>query len=147
MCIRDRENAQQSLVINIFVFGFITLISLISLANIFNTVSTGLALRRREFAMLKSVGMSPASFRRMIRFESLFYGGKAVLYGLPAGFLVMFAMYMVLKRNFSTGFTVPWGGVIAGILLIFLMVGLTMFYAGRKLKEEHIVESLRDDLI
>jgi putative ABC transport system permease protein len=81
--LKDMARSEQNLntFLGVFVYGFIILISLICIANIFNTVTTNIALRRREFAMLRSVGMTPNSFNRMIRFESIFYGLKALLWG------------------------------------------------------------------
>ena len=36
--------------------------SLVAVANIFNTISTNLFLRRREFAMLRSAGITQKGF-------------------------------------------------------------------------------------
>ena len=102
MCIRDSVEASQQemnrtkAVIAIFLYGFITLITLIGVTNIFNTISTNVALRRREFAMLKSVGLTPRGFNRMINYESIFYGLKALLYGLPVSVLISMWMYLSL---------------------------------------------------
>lgn len=142
-----RQVNQMFTIVNIFVFGFITLIALIGCANILNTVTTSLMLRRRELAMLRSVGMTPKSFARMIRFESLLYGLKALLYGLPIGFAVMYGMHSLLRSNFETPFTVPWGGVLAGSLLILAIVALSMAYSSVRLKRDNIIEALRADNI
>ena len=81
----DEESTHAALlVLDVFTFGFIVLISLIAAANVFNTISTNVALRRREFATLKSVGMGDRAFGRMMRFECLLYGSKALVWGLPA---------------------------------------------------------------
>jgi len=138
-----RQNRQMFMAVDIFVFGFVTLIALIGVANIFNTISTNLILRKREFAMLKSVGMSPRSFKKMIRFESLLYGIKTTLYGIPISFIVMIGIYLALSRNFDTIFSIPWVSIIVGIALIFILVSLTMFYASRRLKKDNVIESLR----
>ena len=76
-----------SLLIQIFVYGFILVISLIGLTNIFNTITTNMRLRSKEFAMLRSVGMTNREFNRMVRLESLFYAVKALLIGIPLGVL------------------------------------------------------------
>ena len=52
------------LIIQIFLYGFIALISAIGISNIFNTISTNINLRRREFANLKSIGMTDKQFRK-----------------------------------------------------------------------------------
>ena len=145
---QNKEKIQQTLLIfNIFCYGFIALISLVGIANIFNTLSTSIALRRKEFAMLRSVGMSPKSFAKMIRFESLFYGFKAVLYGVPLAFLVMLLFWGVLMQNVQVAFFVPWVHLICGVVAIFLIVAISMLYSSSKIKKENILEALRNDNI
>ncbi|MCL2757387.1 MAG: ABC transporter permease, partial [Coriobacteriia bacterium] len=87
------QNRNLILVINVFTYGFTILISLIAVANVFNTVSTSINLRRREFAMLRSVGMTDGAFNRMMNYECIFYGLKALLYGLPASLAVTYLIY------------------------------------------------------
>ena len=95
--------------------------------------------------MMKSIGMSPKSFRRMMNFESLFYGLKTVLYGLPTGFGVMALIYWVLRRNLDIPFGVPWLHLICGVAGIFAIVVTTMLYSSSKLKRENIIDILRNE--
>lgn len=133
--------------INVFLYGFVTLITAICAANIFNTISTSISLRKREFAMLKSVGMTPGSFNHMINYESLFYGIKALLYGLPISFGVMFLIYRSLRNAFDVGFEVPWVSVFTAIASVFVIVGSTMLYASSKIKKENIIDALKNENI
>jgi putative ABC transport system permease protein len=141
------RNESQKLVTLLMVLtgGFIALITLICIANIFNTISTSIGLRKREFAMLKSVGMTPGGFNKMLRFESLFYGIKALLWGLPVSFLLMALMYWTLSNNFGFGFLIPWQSVVIAILAVFIVVGLTMMYSSSKVKKENIIDALKDE--
>ncbi|WP_341960022.1 ABC transporter permease [Planococcus maritimus] len=140
-----QQQEQMILLMSVFTYGFITLISLISVANIFNTISTSIQLRKREFAMLRSVGMTPKGFDKMIRYESLFYGVKALVYGLPISFAAMLAMHFALGQTFSYGFAVPWGSVAFVIVVIFLIVGAAMLYSIAKIKNDNIIESLKQE--
>lgn len=140
---RERRSQDQMLLLmSVFTYGFIVLISAICAANIFNTISTGIAQRGRELAMLRSVGMAPSGFNRMIRFESLFYGIKALAYGLPLSILVMYLIYRRLGGLFSFRFVPPWGSILLAAALVFALVACTMAYAVSKLKRENIVEAL-----
>lgn len=143
----EQRQAVQSLtiIIKVFTYGFVTLLALISVANIFNTISTSIALRKREFAMLKSVGMTPKGFNRMMNYESIFYGLKALLYGLPISFAVMYLLYRVMARNFEFGFFIPWGSVLVAVLAVYAVVGVTMLYGGSKIKKQNIIEGLRQE--
>lgn len=142
---RRQQQEQLVLLMQVFTYGFITLISLISIANIFNTISTSIQLRKREFAMLRSVGMTPKGFNKMIRYESLFYGVKALAYGLPISFAAMVAMHFALGQTFDYGFIVPWGSVVFVIVVIFLIVGAAMLYSIAKIKNDNIIESLKQE--
>ncbi len=143
---KQRES-QMLLLITIFTYGFIVLVSAICVANIFNTISTGIALRKREFAMLRSVGMTQESFRKMIRYESIFYGIKALGYGLPLGTAMSVLMYDRLEGGFLFPFTLPWLSYVLVIVFVFLIVSATMFYSFGKIKGDDIAETLKEENI
>jgi putative ABC transport system permease protein len=140
-----KSKEQRILLMSVFSYGFIVLISAISIANIFNTISTGVALRKREFAMLKSVGMTPKGFAKMLNYESIFYGVKALLFGLPISFVVMYLIYRALANKFSYGFALPWMSILSVIVAVFVIVGSAMLYAGAKVKGENIIDALKQE--
>ena len=135
------------LVINIFLYGFIVLISAIGIANIFNTISTNVLLRRREFANLKSIGMTDKQFKRMLNLECVFYGTKALLYGLPISILICFLINRGFGNAITFIFTLPWSSIIISILAVYIIVFATMIYSSRKVKKENIIDVIRDDNI
>ncbi|EJL22804.1 ABC transporter permease [Brevibacillus sp. BC25] len=146
--IEERQDSMnRATVTSVFLYGFVVLIGLICMANIINTISTGMALRKREFAMLASIGMTPKGMKKMLRFEGFFYGMKSLIYGLPISLCVMFFIYMSLSRNFEFAFTVPWADLIIAGIGVFFIVGTSILYATRKHKEQNIVESLKNENI
>lgn len=142
------QNRNLSFIINFFATVFIAMITLISTANVFNTISTNIKLRKRELAMLRSVGMTDRDFNRMMRFECVLYGVRTMLWGLPLSVLMACLIYrgMVLGGGFELTFTFPWEGIGASILGVFLIVFITMLYATSKIKKENIIDALRDEL-
>lgn len=130
---------------SIFIYGFIALISAISIANIFNTISTSVSLRKREFAMLKSVGMTPKGFNRMINYESIFYGIKSLAYGLPLSGVVMYLIYQSTSNSFEQPFRVPWLSVLIVIAAVFIIVGSAMLYSSSKVRKETIIDGLKQE--
>ncbi|SDY67646.1 putative ABC transport system permease protein [Evansella caseinilytica] len=143
---RQREE-QMVLLMSVFTYGFIVLITVISIANIFNTISTSISLRKREFAMLKSVGMTPHAFNKMIHFESIFYGIKALLYGIPLSMAVMYLMHRALMNTFSYGLAVPWSDILYAIAAVFAIVSSAMLYSIAKVKKENIIDALKQENI
>ena len=140
----DNDRAMVT-VINVFAFGFITLISLIAAANVFNTISTNIILRRREFAMLRSVGMTPEGFQKMMNFECLLYGFKGLLYGLPVSFLMTWIIYHTISNGLDTEFFIPWYSIAIAVGSVFLVVFATMLYSMGKIKKENTIDVLKNE--
>ena len=134
-------------VIRVFTYGFIILISLISVANVFNTISTNLMLRRKEFAMLRSVGMTPKGFSRMMNFECMLYGLKGLLYGLPVSIALTYLIYRVIQNGVGMSFFIPGSSILIAVGSVFLIVFATMIYSMRKLNKENTVDALKNENI
>ena len=138
-----------SFVINVFTWFFVIMISLIAVANVFNTISTNVRLRRRELAMLRSVGMSDRDFNKMMNFECVFYGLKTLLYGIPiAGILswLIFEGFAIAERVNDFDYVFPWGSMVISVFGVLIIVYITMRYAISLIKNENIVDALRDDM-
>lgn len=142
-----RENDAMILVISIFLYGFIAVITLIGVTNIFNTITTNMALRRKEFAMLKSVGMTKKEFNRMIRLESVFYGVKSLIIGSIIGVLLSYFIHRAVVNTLETAYMFPYKSIVIAVIFVFLIVGLTMKYSIDKINKENIIETIRNDNI
>lgn len=132
-------------IIKVFSYGFIILISLIALANVFNTISTNIMLRRREFAMLKSVGMTRKGFKKMMNFECVLYGIKSLMWGIPAAFFVTWLIYRSISGGYDTAFYLPWASVAIAIGSVFAVVFATMVYSMRKINRDNPIDALKND--
>ncbi len=132
-------------VINVFSYGFIILISLIAVANVFNTISTNIALRRRDFAMLRSVGMTKGGLNKMMYYECLLYGTKSIVFGLPAALIVTYALHSLTKQMFDFGFRLPWLSVAIAVVSVFAVVFVTMLYSMRKIKKDNTIDALKNE--
>ena len=146
------ENVRQfnavMLIVGIFVYGFIGVISLIGFTNIFNTISTNMQLRSKEFASLKSIGMTKKEFNRMIRLESLMYGIKSLIIGIPLGVLGVFAIFSAFSNgNVPMSFVFPWKAILISIAAVIIVVWLIMKYSISKVNKQNIIETIRNDNI
>lgn len=145
----DEEN-RMVLLISIFLYGFIIVISLVGVTNIFNTITTNMNLRSKEFAMLKSVGMTQKEFNKMIRLESIFYGVKSLIIGCALGVGISYWMYSVIigaEVTSGISFIFPIGPVVISIIFIGIIVGIIMKYSLNKINKQNIIETIRKDNI
>ena len=136
-------------VIDVFTYVFVIMISLIAVANVFNTISTNIRLRRRELAMLRSVGMSDRDFNKMMNFECVFYGMRALIFGLPIAGIISWLIYLGLvsvEKIDNFVFVFPWGSMAISVISVLFIVFVTMLYAIRRIQRENIIDALRDDM-
>ena len=138
------------LVVRIFVYGFIFIITLIGITNIFNTVASNMRFRQKELAMLRSVGMTNREFNGMIILESLFCSAKALLIGLPSGLTLGWTMcLLVSKMPGAQGFIYyfPLVEAILSIIAVMLIIGSIMLYSISKIRKQNIIETIRNENI
>lgn len=134
--------------IAIFLYGFITVIALIGITNIFNTIITSMNLRRREFAILKCIGMTKKEFNKMIRLESVMYGMKSLIIGIPLGLILSVIIHKALmKGEFDIAFTPPYLAIILVIVFVFGLIILIMKYSLSKINKQNIIETIRNENI
>lgn len=142
-----KEEKSMILVISIFLYGFITVITLIGTTNIFNTITSNMELRQKEFAMLKSVGMTKKEFNRMINLETLFYSTKALIYGTILGIVGSYAVHKSFSKMYETSFVLPYKAIIICIIFVFIIVYIIMRYSINKINKQNTIETIRKDNI
>lgn len=142
-----RQEKSMILIIDIFVYGFIAVITLIGVTNIFNTITSNMELRQKEFAMLKSIGMTKKEFHQMIYLETIFYGIKSLLYGIVFGLLGCVAFDEVFLQKMDVQRQIPFLPIFLAIVFVFLIVFLIMKYSVSKIKRQNIMETIRKETI
>ena len=133
------------LLASIFAYGFIAVITLIGVTNIFNTLTSNIELRQKEFAMLKSIGMTKKEFNRMVNLETIFYSVKALLYGIILGLIASFAIYKAFANSLDFGFIWPSGALLISIVFVFIIVFIIMRFAISKINKQNIIETIRKE--
>ncbi len=146
---RQEEEAARAmiLVVDIFSYGFIVLICLICIANIVNTLSTNVALRRRDFGMLRSIGMTQKDLNLMLMYECFSYGGKALLWGIPIGLFLNAHIQSIAADSGTLAYVFPLEAMIAAVISVLLIVFITIFYAASKLRKDKPIESIRQECL
>ena len=131
----------------IFLYGFIIVIALIGITNIFNTITTSMELRSKEFAILRSVGMTKKEFNRMIRLESLFYGVKSLIIGIPIGLILSLFIYRGLNESSGITYSLPIGAILISICAVFVLIFLIMKFTISKINKQNVIETIRNENI
>lgn len=145
----EEAKAEKSIVIviSIFLYGFIGVITLIGVTNIFNTITSNMELRQKEFAMLKSVGMTKKEFNHMINLETLFYSSKSLIYGSILGIIGSYFVHRAFAGKIDTQFVLPYKAILICILFVFIVVYMIMKYSINKINKQNMIETIRKENI
>ncbi len=141
----QRAERNIKVITKVFSYGFVILITLVGIANIYNTVMTSVAQRKQEFAMLRAVGMTSEGLKKMIRYESLFYGFRALTIGLIVGTGINYLLFRQISEGFRLKFQLPWLAILIVIVVMMATVGLTTLSASNNASKDSIVEALKNE--
>lgn len=142
-----RSSRSLYLVVALFLYGFIIVVSLIGVTNVFNTITTNMELRAPEFAVCRSVGMTGKEFRRMIWLEGLFYGGKSLLFGIPMGILISLAFHYTMGFGLEARYLFPLGGILIAAAAVFGLLFCIMRYSMGKINRRNIIATIQNENI
>ena len=142
-----REEQAISLAISIFLYGFVIATALIGITNIFNTITTSMELRQKEFAHLKAIGMTRKEFNRMISLESLFYILKSLIIAIPLGLILSYIIHLAFEINLEMPYEFPIIGIVISIILASILIIVIMRYSLRKINKQNIIETMRRENI
>lgn len=134
-----------AIVMSIFMYGFIGVITLIGLTNIFNTITANMNLRQKEFATLKSIGMTKKEFNKMINLETIFYSLKSLIFGIALGILGSYMVYGMFATSFDSGFKLPYKSIILSIIFVFIIIFGIMKYSIKNIDKQNIIETIRNE--
>lgn len=143
---RAEANSNQMLatIVNVFCLLFTGILALIAMANVFNTVTNSLILRKREFAVMRSVGMSNRQFRHMIADECMTFGIAGLIPGLVISVGVSFLVWLMVSQSLSAvPFTLPWSYMGIAVGMTALAMGISVLYGMHRCKTDNVVEALR----
>ncbi len=134
-------------VVKLLFYGFVSLVTLIGVTSVFNTLNTSIQLRKKEFAVLRSMGLTPMGLNKMIIFESVFFGVKSLLIGIPISLIFVYLISLTTSSISATGFVIPYIPIFIATLCVFIIVLLTMRYATSKIRHDNILDAIREENI
>lgn len=141
-----RDEKSLFTLLGVFAYGLIVVIALIGITNIINTLSTGMELRSREFATLRSIGMTDKQFAGMVRLESMFISVKALVIGVPLGILISYLLCVIMNRmDGAIIYEPPYKAIILCIVVVIMLIYAIMKLSMTKLRHNNIIETIKNE--
>lgn len=137
----------KNLIIKSLIYTFLILIVCFSIANIFNIISSSIILRKKEFSMLKSVGMNNRQINNMLRLEGLFYGLNAVFYGIAISIIILYMIYITIMQQEISAFKIPLTNIIISIVVVYVVICTSIHFSKKKIDKYNIIDNIRNENI
>lgn len=84
----------------------------------------------------------------MIQLESLFYGTKALVIGLPIGCVLSYVIYRVMSEgDMILRYHLPIRAMLLAVAAVFLLITCIMRYSVRRISKQNIIETIRNENI
>ena len=126
---KQKEDEEKlSAMMSIFLYGLLLVISLIGITNIYNTITASMNLRKREFEILKAIGMSNKQFNKMFVYESLIYGVKSLIIGIILGTILSYVLYCIINTDLALKYYFP-----AVQMIIMAVLTILVIYMSNKI--------------
>lgn len=140
----NKKEQQMWTVINVFVYGFIIMVSLIGIVNVINTISLNILLKKKEFGTLGTIGMTRMQLTKMVLLEGILHGvfSSIIGGGLSVG-LVLYAI-KIIDFGFSVSSKIYWQPFVIGFTINLLVVLIASLIPLNKLKKMSLVETIRN---
>lgn len=129
----------------IVIYTFLILILLFSCLNIYNIIHSSIILRKKELAMLKSIGMSNKQINKMLFLEGIFYGLNGVVFGIIISLIILYLMYNFFVETSLYDFYIPILNIIACIMITIAIIFLSIMYGKKKLTDKNIVDIIKNE--
>ena len=142
-----KQDEAMKLIISIFLYGFITVITLIGVTSIFNTITSNMELRSKEFGVLKSIGMTKKEFKHMINLETIFYSFKSLIFGILLGLIGSYTLQYGFSKKTESSYQIPLIPILISIIFVLLLVYIIMKFSISKINKQNTIETIRNDNI
>jgi len=145
---RMRNRGRMIRAIMFIVCSLAALFGIVGISSVLSAILNNLSQRRREFAMLRSVGVDEKGIRWLLGMEGFLLSVRPIMIGLPLlviSCIVECYMMGVAVTEFLSAFPM-WALVMYIVLVLFVINGIYIL-ASKKIRDDVIVEAIKDDTV
>ncbi|WP_129600393.1 ABC transporter permease [Anaerophilus nitritogenes] len=133
------------LMAKILLYGFVVVVALIGSVNIINTLTTNIILRRKEFAALKSIGLTQKGLKKMIILEGILYGIVGSFYGSVAGSGLSYVLFKGISDIREQSYKLPLDAIVIASIGAMFIGYISVLMPIRRIKKDNLIDALREE--
>jgi len=126
-------------------YGFLAIISLITVLNIMNSISMGVSARIKQYGAMRAVGMESRQVTKMIMAEAVAYATCGTIFGILLGLLFHYLIYVkIIITHFGGSWKIP----VATVAIIFLLISFSCVVAvdapAKRIRNMAVTDTIND---
>jgi putative ABC transport system permease protein len=110
---------------NLFVYGFLVLIALITIFNVVNSIAMSVASRTKQYGAFRAIGLSTRQLSKMVVAEACSYAASGIVAGTVLGMLSNRLLFgMLIGQKWGEAWSIPWSEL--GVILLIILLSITL---------------------
>lgn len=135
------------LIIHLFVYGLLIFITIICIFQVIKMILSSMQLRRQEFAVFLSLGMSKKQIGKMVCIENLICVTGSFLIGIVISVSAALAGVSILQQNQALTFKFPYQIILIEMIFLVFLILLSVCISMRSVKNIEILDIVRTETI
>lgn len=126
-------------------YGFLAIISFITVLNIMNSVSMGVSARIKQYGAMRAVGMESRQITKMIMSEAATYSFCGMIVGITIGLIFHYLIYAnMIVTHFGGVWKIPVSTLAIILLLVFVSCIAAVYIPAKRIRNMAITETLNE---
>ena len=128
---------------NLFVYGFLVLIALITIFNVVNSIAMSVASRTKQYGAFRAIGLSTRQLSKMVIAEAASYAASGIIAGSVVGMLSNRLLFgMLIGQKWGEAWGIPWSELGIILLIILLSIALAVHEPIKRIHNMSIVDTI-----
>lgn len=126
-------------------YGFLAIISLITVLNITNSISMGISARIKQYGAMRAVGMGSGQVAKMITAEAVTYAICGTAAGIILGLLLHYLIYAkIVITHFGGSWNIPFATIAIVLLLVVFSCIVAIYAPAKRIRNMAITATINE---
>ena len=132
-------------VFRVAVYGFLAIISLITILNIMNSISMSVSARIKQYGAMRAVGMENRQVTKMITAEAVTYAVCGSIVGHIVGLFLHYLIYQkIILTHFGGKWNIPFASIGTILLIVFASCVLAVYTPSKRIRNMAITDTINE---
>lgn len=143
---REQSTAGTYMAFQICIYGFLVIITLVTVLNIMNSISMSVSARINQYGAMRAIGMAERQVAKMIAAEAFTYALSGCVVGCVIGLLVSKLLFdTLITDHFSyAAWSIPIAPLVIILLFVFVAAVVSVYTPSKRIRNISVTETINE---